>query len=199
MALVNTDGYWTRASDYSIYQDVKGQFHVVPHDMNEALINEGGRGGRGPGGPPPEFSRGFPPERGAGPPPGGGFPGGPPPGMGRRGGRGGGGPGLDPLIGLDDPTKPLRSKLLAVPSLRAKYLAHVRDIAQRWLDWNKLGPLARSYQAVIADEVKLDTRKLYSTEAFETGLETGENSLRGFVEQRREFLLKVTDPKADVK
>ena len=42
IALVNTDGYWTRASDYSIYQDVKGQFHVIPHDMNEALINEGG-------------------------------------------------------------------------------------------------------------------------------------------------------------
>jgi hypothetical protein len=121
--------------------------------------------------------------------------------MGRRGGRGpgGGGPDLDPLIGLDDPGKPLRSKLLAVPSLRARYLAHVRDIAQRWLDWNKLGPLARSYQAVVADEVKLDTRKLYSTEAFEAGLETGENSLRRFVEQRREFLLKATAPKSGVK
>ena len=40
MALVNTDGYWTRASDYSIYQDVKGQFHVIPHDMNEGLIRK---------------------------------------------------------------------------------------------------------------------------------------------------------------
>ena len=73
-ALVNTDGYWTRASDYSIYQDVKGQFHVIPHDMNEALINEGGRGGRGPGGPPPDFARGGP----GGPPPGFGGPGGGP-------------------------------------------------------------------------------------------------------------------------
>ena len=74
--------------------------------------------------------------------------------MGRRGGRGfgpgGGGPTLDPLIGLNDPTKPLRSKLLAVPALRARYLAYVRDIAERWLDWKKLGPLARSYQALIA-------------------------------------------------
>ena len=59
-ALVNTDGYWTRASDYSIYQDVKGRFHVIPHDMNEALINEGGGRGRGPGGPPPDFARGGP-------------------------------------------------------------------------------------------------------------------------------------------
>ena len=116
-ALVNTDGYWTRASDYSIYQDVKGRFHVIPHDMNEALINEGGRG-RGPGGPPPDFGRGGP----GGPPPGFGGPDGPPPGMGPRGGRGfgpgGGGPTLDPLIGLNDASKPLRSKLLAVPALR---------------------------------------------------------------------------------
>jgi hypothetical protein len=193
VALVNTDGYWTRGSDYSIYQDVKGQFHVVPHDMNEALLNEGGRGGRGPGGPPPDFARGFPPDGS----------GGPPPDMGRRGGRGfgpgGGGPDLDPLIGLNDTSKPLRSKLLAVPALRARYVAHVRDIAERWLDWKKLGPLAKSYQAVIADEVKLDTRKLYSTEAFESGLDGGEDSLRRFVEARREFLLKVTGPQPELK
>jgi hypothetical protein len=123
--------------------------------------------------------------------------------MGRRGGRGfgprGGGPHLDPLIGLNDPGKPLRSKLLAVPALRARYMAYVRDIAERWLDWNKLGPLAKSYQSVIADEVKLDTRKLYSTEAFETGLEGGDDSLRRFVEARREFLLRVTAPRPEVK
>jgi hypothetical protein len=197
VALVNTDGYWTRASDYSIYQDVKGQFHVIPHDMNEALISEGGRGGRGPGGPPPDFARGFPPDGFGGPPLGGG-----PPEMGRRGGRGfgpSGGPELDPLVGLNDPGKPLRSKLLAVPALRARYIAYVRDIAERWLDWSRLGPLAKSYQAVIADEVKLDTRKLYSTQSFETALDEGEDSLRKFVESRREFLLKVTGPQPEVK
>jgi hypothetical protein len=202
VALVNTDGYWTRGSDYSIYQDVKGQFHVIPHDMNEALINEGGRG-RGPGGPPPDFGRGFPPDGFGGPPPGGGPPGGGPPDMSRRVGRGfgpgGGGPDLDPLIGFNDMSKPLRSKLLVVPALRARYIAYVRDIAERWLDWKKLGPLAKSYRAVIADEVKLDTRKLYSTEAFEDGLEGGEASLRRFVEARREFLLKVTGPQREVK
>jgi hypothetical protein len=192
VALVNTDGYWVRGSDYSIYQDVKGRFHVIPHDMNEALLNEG-RGGRGPGpgGPPPDFARGGPP------------PGGFPPEMGRRAGRGfgpgGGGPELDPFVGLNDPGKPLRSKLLAVPALRARYTGYVRDIAEKWLDWKKLGPLAKSYQAVIADEVKVDTRKLYSTEAFERGLEDGEDSLRRFVEQRREYLLKVTAPAAPVK
>ena len=213
MALVNTDGYWTRASDYSIYQDSKGQFHVIPHDMNEALVNEGGRGGRG--GPfmmpmppdgrggPPEPGRGAPPDFRGGPPPDqGGFP--PEMGGGRRGGGrgfgpGAGGPGLDPLVGLNDPTKPLRSKLLAVPALRTRYLGYVRGIAQRWLDWKTLEPLVKQYQTVIADEVKLDTRKLYSIEEFETGTFGDTNSLRKFVQERREFLLKVTDPKEQMK
>ena len=53
VALVNTDGFWTRASDYSIYQDEKGVFHVIPHDVNEGLgAEEGGRGRRGFGPPP---------------------------------------------------------------------------------------------------------------------------------------------------
>src|SRR6185295_15057064 len=118
----------------------------------------------------------------------GGFPGMPPGGGG--GGRGpmmmGGGPDLDPLVGLDDATKPLRSKLLAVPALRAKYLGYVKAIATKWLDWNTLGPLATKYQALIADEVKLDTRKLNSFEEFQVGVE----EIRMFAGNRRAFLLK---------
>ena len=49
VAMVNSDGYWTRASDYNLYQDVKGRFHVVPHDVNEALGSADGRGGFGAG------------------------------------------------------------------------------------------------------------------------------------------------------
>jgi len=199
-ALVNSDGYWTRASDYNIYQDTAGRFHVIPHDMNEAFGGEGGgpggpggRGGRGGradgrGGPPGGFPDGPPP---GGPPGGfpGGFPGGPPPGMG--GGRGGGpmmggGPDLDPLVGLDNPTTPLRSKLLAVPALRARYLGYVRQIAERDLDWATLGPLVAQYQRIIADDVKRDTRKLYSTEAFTTGVA----ALKEFADKRRAYLLE---------
>lgn len=63
-ALVNSDGYWTRASDYYLFRQADGLFHVIPHDMNEAL--RGGPGGGGPpgGGPPGAFG-----------PPGGGPPG----------------------------------------------------------------------------------------------------------------------------
>jgi hypothetical protein len=108
---------------------------------------------------------------------------------------------LDPLVAAEDPNKPLISKLLAVPSLRTRYLAYVRDIAEKWLDWNKLGPMAERYQALIADDVRADTRKLDSTEDFEKGLTEdiqgtgfgpfgrGTISLKNFADQRRAYLL----------
>ena len=352
-ALVNNDGYWVRASDYSIYQDSKGRFHIFPHDANETFSSGGGPGGPGGFGPGPgmfvapqilgqadknddgklnkeefaalanawydkldpdksgkvtqeqfigNFDELLPPPQGFGPPGGGqpdgaprpgggrggfgparflgpamftatdankdgtltraelgdtfakwfgdwdtgkrgvlnednlreglaavlprpnfggsGGPGGPPgePGGGRgRGGPGfGGGPGpggggvqLDPLVAANDASKPLLSKLLAVPALRMRYLSYVRDIAENWLDWNKLGPLAKQYQAVITDAVKVDTRKLDSTEAFFNGVEgeaqtqggvagpgRGQRaSLKSFAEKRRAFLLNHAEVK----
>lgn len=203
VALVNSDGYWTRASDYSIYQDEQGRFHVIPHDMNEALLSEGGRGGRRGFGPPPGTPPGPPPGGAAPPPPAGvaGPDGGPvmrpfpPPPGGGRGFIAPAGVDLDPLVGLNDTTKPLRARLLAVPALQQRYLGYVRDIAERWLDWRTLGPMVEQYQRLIDEEVKLDTRKLYSYEAFREGVTgPGEGGLKSFVERRREFLMNVTNP-----
>ncbi len=189
--LINNDGYWIRSSDYNIYQDEKGRFHIVPYDANETFALPGGPGfGSGPGGP------GGPGGRGSG-----------------RGPRVNGVE-LDPLVAANDAQKPLLSKLLAVPSLRSRYLGHVRDIAEKWLDWSKLGPLVDEYQSLIAGDVKSDTRKLSSTEDFTKGIaETagdeggpggggpegsggpggfrgrGTISLKTFVEKRRAFLL----------
>ena len=105
---------------------------------------------------------------------------------------------MDPLSGADDPGKPLLSKLLAVATLKAKYLGYVRHIAENWLDWKKIGPLAEQYQAVIAADIKMDTHKLDSEEAFKNGVteDAGRNmSLKGFVEQRRAYLLGREDVK----
>lgn len=174
-ALVNSDGYWTRASDYNIYLDPSGRFHIIPHDINEAMMagGPGGRGGMGPMGPPPGGM--MPPPQG---------------GQGGRGGRGGGPGGggvtLDPLVAVNDASKPLISKLLAVPALRAKYLSYVREIATRWLDWNTLGPIAERYAALIRADVAADTKKVISTEAFESSLA----GLKTFADGRRAHLLK---------
>lgn len=95
----------------------------------------------------------------------------------------GGGPELDPLIGMADTSKPLRSKLLAVPALRAKYLSYVKDIATKWLDWQTLGPIAHQSQALIAGEIAKDTRKLDTFEPVD-------DALKAFIEKRRAYLLK---------
>ncbi len=162
-ALINSDGYWTRASDYLLYRDGKGLFHLIPYDANETFRLPGGPGRPRTG----ESERGVE---------------------------------LDPLTGVNDKDKPLLSRLLAVPSLRARYLAYVRDIAEKWLDWKRIEPLAKSYQALIAEDVKQDTHKLYPFEAFQNGLTTDVEeqggrgprktmSLKSFADQRRAFLL----------
>ena len=154
--LINSDGYWIRRSDYNIYQDEGGKFHIIPHDANETFSAPQGPGARG------------------------------------------GGVQLDPLSGQDEAGKPLLSKLLAVPALKAKYLGYVRHIAENWLDWKKIGPLAEQYQSVIAADIKTDTHKLDSEEAFKNGVaeDAGRSmSIKGFVEQRRAYLLGREDVK----
>jgi spore coat protein CotH len=41
--LSNNDGYWVRGSDYNMYRDPTGKFHVIPNDINETY------GGTAPG------------------------------------------------------------------------------------------------------------------------------------------------------
>jgi hypothetical protein len=333
--LINNDGYWIRTSDYSIYQEPNGRFHILPQDSNETFVRPGGPGfGGGPGG-----RRGFGPgmivaeqmlsqgdknsdgkltkpeiialaevwfgkldveksgkvdqeqfvaklgeillRPGGGPgrfndaplftaldankdgsltrtelketfegwfsqwdaasagslneeqlrnglaavlprpnfggPGGGRGPGGPGggPGPGGPGGPGGNMPRvegvkLDPLVAANDPNKPLISKLLAVPALRARYLAYVRVIADKWLDWSRLGPIAQQYHDLIAEEVKADTRKLDSYEAFEKGVLDdspggegfgggGRIGIKSFADQRRAFLLEHPEVKKNGK
>jgi spore coat protein CotH len=203
-ALINNDGYWSRASDYNLYQDPQGRFHIVPHDGNETFQAAGHFGPGGPGGP------GFGPPMGGRPGPGGppgraGFDprqGGPGFGPGPRGPQGERKADLDPLAGADDPDKALLSKLLAVPALRARYFGYVRDIAERWLVWDRIHPLAQQYQALILDDIRKDTRKLDTTEAFTRGVTQDSSSegffgpggppamgLKSFVEQRHKYLM----------
>lgn len=240
VALLNGDGYWTRASDFSLYLDEAGVFHVIPHDFNETFqVGMGGPppgmmgGGRppfgggpgGPGGPlgPPAGGPGFPPgefgppggQPGFGPRPGFGPPGepnrGPEGGLGpdrRGGGRGpgggmmgpgGGGINLDPLVALDDPGKPLRSRLLTVPKWRTQYLKYVGQIANDGLDWSKLQPVVQQYVSLIEKDVASDTHQLGSHAAFLAAVgraapeapanpRQGGATLQSFAEQRSQFL-----------
>lgn len=192
VALVNNDGYWVRNSDYSLYRDPKGKFHILPHDMNESFSHAmmGGPGfGRLPGGPGP-----------------GGMSDRPNGGGGRQNGmKPPAGGQLDPLVNLDDERKPLRRRLLAVPAYKQRYLECVAAIANDGLDPEKLGPVIADCRALIAKEVEADTRKLYSFAAFESAVSDslqpaaeepgrrGTISLLRFAEERRRYLLSHPD------
>ena len=41
---IDNDGYFSRGSDYSIYQDSNGRFHLLPYDSNETFRFAGGGG-----------------------------------------------------------------------------------------------------------------------------------------------------------
>jgi hypothetical protein len=166
-ALLNSDGYWSRASDYAIYRDANGVFHVIPHDTNETLRASMVNGGGGFGNV-----------------------------------TGSSGMYVDPYDGAGDPQKALLYRLLAVPALEARYLSYMRDIAEKWMDWNRIGPVATQFHNLIAADARMDTHKLESTALFEMSLDgdptyTGRDmSLKGFFDQRRAYLLNHPDVKS---
>ena len=163
---IDNDGYFSRASDYALYQDPTGRFHLLPHDSNETFRFAGG------GGPNSWQTDGQM---------------------------------LSPVSQENDMMRPVISRLFAIPHLRARYLAHIRTIADKWLDWDLLQPIIAEYQSLVDAEVKADDKKLYTYEAFATshikdqgGGEGGRRGGRGgrstpsfkrFVEERAEYLL----------
>ena len=109
------------------------------------------------------------------------------------------GPMLSPVAQESDEMRPVIRRLLSIPHLRARYLAHIRTIVDEWLDWEVLAPIIEEYQSLIDVEVKTDDKKLYSYEAFATSHIKDQSRGRGpgmmtpsfkrFVDERREFLL----------
>ena len=114
---------------------------------------------------------------------------------------------LDPFAGSEGQRNALLSRLLAVPTLRTRYLTYMRDIATDWLDWKKIEPIVRSWQALIGPDVKTDGHKLFPYSKFCATLTTdGENpgmrpaggpglSLKSFFEKRRAYLLNYPEIK----
>jgi hypothetical protein len=89
---------------------------------------------------------------------------------------------------------PLRTRLLAIPELREKYLGYVKQIASESLDWDKLGPLVETSRDLIDPIVKTDVRMRSTYDAFVASTkseidEDGPMSYRKFAEERSKFLL----------
>ena len=107
--LIDSDGYFSRASDYTLVSRhaLQPVLHVLARQQRDPAGSPEGPGPGVPGGPGG---------------PGGWRPGGP-------GGPGGGGQ-MDPLSQVGSSNRPLFTALLANPHWKARYLAHVRTIAE---------------------------------------------------------------------
>ena len=98
---------------------------------------------------------------------------------------------LSPFEGEDNGNRPIISRLLAVPALRQRYVAHLRTILDESLNWNTLGQKIAAHRALIEADVQADPKKLYTYEEFLSEL----IALEDFVEARRTYLL--THPEID--
>ena len=85
----------------------------------------------------------------------------------------------------DDSVVPLMYRLMDVDQYRQRYMAHVRTILDSFLTEDFLFPKIEAYQALIEQEVEADNKKLYTTQAFFSGITT----LKNFIQSRRSNLL----------
>ncbi len=97
----------------------------------------------------------------------------------------------------DDPVVPLMYRLMTVDHYRQRYLAHARTILEYFLTVEVLWPMIDEYQSLIENEVESDSKKIYSTQAFFSGISV----LKNFVKTRRSELLanyEVSHPAPDI-
>jgi len=80
---------------------------------------------------------------------------------------------------------PLLNRLLAVPSIRQRYLAHFRTLVADEMKTTEFNALIDQYDALISAGVQADTKKLYSFAQYGTEKTT----LKNFVQNHRNTLL----------
>lgn len=80
---------------------------------------------------------------------------------------------------------PLLNRLLAVPSIRQRYLAHFRTLVNDAMNQMEFNALVDQYDALIAAEVQADPKKLYSYAQYNSEKQV----LKNFLQNRRNNLL----------
>ena len=80
---------------------------------------------------------------------------------------------------------PLLNKLLAVPNLRQRYLAHMRTLISEGLDTAQANGVLNNYASMIDPIVQADTKKTSSYAAFKSELQV----LKNFLVNRKNYLL----------
>jgi spore coat protein CotH len=90
-----------------------------------------------------------------------------------------------PFKNVTNANYPLLNKLISVPELRQRYLAHYRTILNETFTTANATAIVDEIDAQISALVAADTKKLYTTAQYTSGVPT----LKSFVTNRRNFLL----------
>lgn len=90
-----------------------------------------------------------------------------------------------PFYHADNANYPLLNRMLAVPSMRQRYLAHLRTIITEKMQSASFNALLSGYSTLIDAEVQADPKKLYTYAAFQTELTV----LQNYITTRRNNLL----------
>lgn len=91
---------------------------------------------------------------------------------------------LSPVQGATGSTRPLLNRLLRVPELRQRYLAHMRTIIQEQFQPSVMVPTLDFYQVLSVDEIAADPKKGFSMLTYSNAL----RSLKQFITNRYNFL-----------
>lgn len=90
-----------------------------------------------------------------------------------------------PFYNADDVNYPLLNRMLAVPSMRQRYLAHLRTIINEKMQSSAFNAMIAEYNAMINAEVQADPKKLYTYAAYQSELTV----LQNFITNRRNSLM----------
>lgn len=94
-----------------------------------------------------------------------------------------------PFYNANKVNYPLLNKLLGVPALRQRYIAHMRTIIAEELDTASFNAAINKYVAMIDTIVQNDSKKIYTYAQFGTEVAI----LKSFVNTRRNYLLSNTE------
>lgn len=90
----------------------------------------------------------------------------------------------DVFMNEDNVNYPLLNRLLSIPSIRQRYLAHVRTILDEEMNLEEVFFLIDTYVALIDESVNKDPKKLISYNQFIDGVE----ELKTYFIQRKQFI-----------
>src|SRR4030095_8786312 len=103
-----------------------------------------------------------------------------------------GDPLLSPVQGATDPNRPVIRRLLCVPELRQRYLAHMRTVLAEFFNPDQMNQLISENVALSVGAIATDPKKGYSSMVTYTN---DLNALKTFVTNRYKFLTNHTELK----